>query len=654
MENNINSDNMDNTTSSLAFEPTAEQGQSTVVSVENEHQNDSPMMDFEPKYEQTSYIKVIGVGGGGGNAVNHMYRQGIHGVDFIVCNTDMKALNSSPVPNKIELGKLGAGNVPERARKAALEHKEEIINAISHNTQMLFITAGMGGGTGTGAAPVIAELAKSIQLDDEEVPRILVVAIVTMPFTFEGRRRKEQAIAGIKELKKHVDSILIINNDKLRSLGNLPLNQAFSKADDVLLTAAKGIAEIITVSAYVNIDFRDVNTVMEKSGTALMGAGSGTGETRAKDAIQAATTSVLLDDNDIRGAKNILLYFSYSPSHQINMDELGEVTDYLTSLTGNPDTNVIWGAGDDESLNDDLKITLIATGFEQKPEAKRINLDEVQKPLDNNNKPQPTTPTVPEASADKTADNSVKETETMQSKHIIPLGEIEDDMEDDEVSMVSEEEATKEVAAPVAEQHTGSKLLDGIRVVPRDIVHQQTPQNVAAQTISQPMAQATVATSSVLFEAQPMAQATVATPAAQSTSAPQATLQSKVETPQVSAFDVFGAMPEAEVRPVQPQNTVQSQSPMQTHRNVNQALTPETPISESKLMDRAERIRRMNELLHNDPKGPDMVEALTPEQLTGEPIYETQHSSVSDVSRTSINANGNMVNNVIFLQDLPD
>ena len=301
-------------------------------------------MQFEPLRQQPAKIKVIGVGGGGGNAVNHMFRQGIHGVDFIVCNTDAKALAASPVPNKIELGKLGAGNIPEHARKAALEHKDEIREAISDDTQMLFITAGMGGGTGTGAAPVIAEIAKSIEINDEMVPRILVVAIVTMPFSFEGKRRKEQAAAGIEELKKHVDAILVINNDKLRHLGNLPLNQAFSQADDVLLTAAKGIAEIITVSAYVNIDFRDVNTVMEKSGTALMGAGEGQGENRARQAIEEATTSVLLDDNDIRGAKNILLYFSYSPSHQITMDELGEVTDYITDLTGNNETNVIWGS----------------------------------------------------------------------------------------------------------------------------------------------------------------------------------------------------------------------------------------------------------------------------------------------------------------------
>ena len=321
---------------------------------------------FDSPKGQSSYIKVIGVGGGGGNAVNHMFRQGIQGVDFIVCNTDMKALNSSPVPNKIPLGDLGlgAGNKPERARKAALDKADDIREAIAHNTQMLFITAGMGGGTGTGAAPAIAEIAKSIDLDNEENKKILVVAIVTRPFSFEGKRRRDQAEEGIAELRKHVDSIIVINNDKLRAFGDLDISEAFGMADDVLLTAAKGIAEIITVTANVNIDFQDVNTVMEHSGTALMGAGSGKGENRAIDAITAATTSVLLDDSDIRGAKNVLLYFSYSPDHKIKMDEIGDITDFVSEKT-NGTADVIWGAGIDESLDDELKVTLIATGFEK-------------------------------------------------------------------------------------------------------------------------------------------------------------------------------------------------------------------------------------------------------------------------------------------------
>ncbi len=346
-----------------------------------EENTNNTFFTFDSPKGQSSYIKVIGVGGGGGNAVNHMYKQGIEGVDFIICNTDMKALNASPVPNKIPLGDLGlgAGNKPERARQAAEGKADVIREAISHNTQMLFITAGMGGGTGTGAAPVIAEIAKSIDLDNDENKKILVVAIVTRPFSFEGKRRREQAEAGIAELRKHVDSIIVINNDKLRAYGDLDLSEAFGMADDVLLTAAKGIAEIITVTANVNIDFQDVNTVMEHSGTALMGTGSGSGEDRAMQAIEGATTSVLLDDSDIRGAKNVLLYFSYSSDHKIKMDEIGEITDYISDKTDGS-AEVIWGAGIDDSLGDSLKVTLIATGFEKtanvEPEVRFFKVDE--------------------------------------------------------------------------------------------------------------------------------------------------------------------------------------------------------------------------------------------------------------------------------------
>ena len=336
-----------------------------------EENTNSTFFTFDSPKGQSSYIKVIGVGGGGGNAVNHMYDKGIEGVDFIVCNTDMKALNASPVPNKIPLGDLGlgAGNKPERARRAAEAKADDIREALAHNTQMLFITAGMGGGTGTGAAPVIAEIAKSIDLDNEENKKILVVAIVTRPFSFEGTRRREQAEAGIEELRKHVDSIIVINNDKLRAFGNMRISEAFGMADDVLLTAAKGIAEIITENAYVNRDFQDVNTVMEHSGTALMGTGSGRGENRAHDAIEAATTSVLLDDSDINGAKNVLLYFTYSSEHEMTMDEQAEITDYVLDKT-NGTADIIWGAGPDESLGDELKVILIATGFEKNKEVK--------------------------------------------------------------------------------------------------------------------------------------------------------------------------------------------------------------------------------------------------------------------------------------------
>jgi len=324
-------------------------------------------LSFDSPQNQTSYIKVIGVGGGGNNAVNHMFRQGITGVDFIVCNTDRKALNTSPVPNKIMLGNgMGAGNNPEVARAAAEAKSDEIRAALADNTKMLFIAAGMGGGTGTGAAPVIAKLAKEITLEDGYTNKILVVAIVTMPFFFEGMKRMKQALAGLEELRGHVDSVLVINNDKLLKKGNLPLPSAYALADDVLLTAAKGISEVITVNSYVNIDFEDVNTVMAGSGTALMGVGVGKGENRANDAIVMATTSELLNDNDISGAKDILLYITSSVENVISVDELSEITDYITRLTGSTDTNVIWGQGTDDALEDEIKITLIATGFEAK------------------------------------------------------------------------------------------------------------------------------------------------------------------------------------------------------------------------------------------------------------------------------------------------
>lgn len=324
------------------------------------------MIKFEMPKNQSSIIKVLGVGGGGSNAVNHMHRQGITGVDFIVCNTDAQALDMSPVPNKISLGEkgLGAGSVPLVAEKAAIEKSEDIKKLLASNTEMLFITAGMGGGTGTGAAPVIARLAKEIDLTDEEVSKILVVAIVTLPFSFEGRKRKQQAEKGIEELRKYADAVLIISNDKLRELyGNLGLSEAFKIADNVLLTAAKGIAELITVKAYVNIDFKDVNTVMKDSGVAIMGTGIAEGENRAGQAIEAALNSPLLNDNDIKGTNNILLYLS-SGQKEISMDEITEITEYILDEAG-CHAEVIWGAGRDDSLGNQISVTIVATGFDK-------------------------------------------------------------------------------------------------------------------------------------------------------------------------------------------------------------------------------------------------------------------------------------------------
>ncbi len=331
------------------------------------------MLNVDLPKNKSSMIKVLGVGGGGSNAVNHMYKQGIKDVDFIICNTDIQALEISPVPVKIQIGEkgLGAGSKPEVGKAAALEQLDDFREILEKNTEMLFITAGMGGGTGTGAAPVIAELAREMG--------ILTIGIVTIPFSFEGRRRKEQAEVGLEALRKNVDALLIISNDKLREIyGNLKITDAFNKADDVLTTAAKGIAEIITVVAHVNVDLQDIKTVMTNSGTAILGSAIAEGENRAINAVEEALSSPLLNDNHIEGAENILLYLSYG-EEELTMDEISDVTDYIQDETGNT-AEVIWGMGEDASLGSSIKVTLIATGFnkdtevitEQKEETKII------------------------------------------------------------------------------------------------------------------------------------------------------------------------------------------------------------------------------------------------------------------------------------------
>jgi cell division protein FtsZ len=317
------------------------------------------LMNFDLPPERSSIIKVIGVGGGGSNAVNHMYKKGIQDVNFVVCNTDAQALHNSPVTIKLQLGDAltegrGAGSKAEIGREAAMESLDRIKEVISSNTNMVFITAGMGGGTGTGAAPVIAKAAKEMG--------ILTIAIVTIPFRFEGPERVNQAIVGINELKDHVDSLLVINNEKLREIyGNQKLTNAFDKADDVLAIAAKGIAEIITVHGYINVDFADVHTVMYNSGVAIMGSATASGEDRAQQAIAAALTSPLLNNNDITGARSVLLSIT-SGTEEVTMDEISEITDYVVAAASR-DTTLIWGIGNDESLGDQISVTIIATGF---------------------------------------------------------------------------------------------------------------------------------------------------------------------------------------------------------------------------------------------------------------------------------------------------
>lgn len=316
-------------------------------------------ISFDLPKNQSNVIKVIGVGGGGSNAINHMFQQGIKGVDFVICNTDAQALQNSGVPNKIQLGVnltegLGAGANPDVGEQSAVESYEEIKNMLGANTKMVFITAGMGGGTGTGAAPIIAKMARELE--------ILTVGIVTMPFQFEGKMRNEQAQKGIEKLRAEVDSLIVINNNKLREVyGNLGFKAGFSKADEVLSTASRGIAEVITHHYTQNIDLRDAKTVLSNSGTAIMGSSTAAGQNRAHEAITKALDSPLLNDNKITGAKNVLLLI-VSGSQEITIDEIGEINDHIQNEAGHG-ANIIMGVGEDESLEESIAVTIIATGF---------------------------------------------------------------------------------------------------------------------------------------------------------------------------------------------------------------------------------------------------------------------------------------------------
>lgn len=328
-------------------------------------------ISFDLPKNQSNVIKVVGVGGGGSNAINHMFQQGIKGVDFVVCNTDSQALQNSPVPNKIQLGVdltegLGAGANPEIGQQAALESIEIIEKMLDANTKMVFITAGMGGGTGTGAAPVIAQLAKERD--------ILTVGIVTIPFQFEGKVRTDQAMQGVEKLRKQVDSLIVINNNKLREVyGNLGFKAGFSKADEVLSTASRGIAEVITHHYTQNIDLKDAKTVLSNSGTAIMGSATATGENRAKDAIISALDSPLLNDNKISGAKNVLLLI-VSGTHEITIDEIGEINDHIQAEAGY-NANIIMGVGEDETLGEAVAVTIIATGFNAEQQSEIVNTE---------------------------------------------------------------------------------------------------------------------------------------------------------------------------------------------------------------------------------------------------------------------------------------
>ncbi len=333
--------------------------------------SDFGSISFDLPKNQSNVIKVIGVGGGGSNAINHMFKQGIKGVDFIVCNTDSQALQNSSVPNKIQLGVhltegLGAGANPEVGQQSAIESIADIEKMLDSNTKMVFITAGMGGGTGTGAAPVIAQLAKERD--------ILTVGIVTIPFQFEGKVRQDQALNGVERLRKQVDSLIVINNNKLREVyGNLGFKAGFSKADEVLATASRGIAEVITHHYTQNIDLKDAKTVLSNSGTAIMGSAVAIGDNRAKEAIVAALDSPLLNDNKITGAKNVLLLI-VSGTNEITIDEIGEINDHIQAEAGY-NANIIMGVGEDETLGDSIAVTIIATGFNVEQQNEIVNTE---------------------------------------------------------------------------------------------------------------------------------------------------------------------------------------------------------------------------------------------------------------------------------------
>ena len=339
------------------------------------------LIEFDLPVNGEKIIKVIGVGGGGGNAVNHMYRQGIKDVEFAVCNTDAQALLNSPVPFKVQLGSeltegRGAGNKPDIGRDSAIENIQDIEKLLSGNTKMVFITAGMGGGTGTGAAPVIAQVARD--------RKILTIGIVSIPFRNEGRLRIQQAIEGIREMEDHVDSLLVINNERIREIyGDFPISKAFSKADDILAIAARGIAEIITCPGFINVDFEDVRTVMQNSGVAIMGSFQASGENRALKAVEGAINSPLLNNNDIRGARNILVNITSGEKQEVTMDEMNLVNEYVQDMAGN-NADLIYGVAVDPSMDDMLSVTVIATGFKtscipelsngKQPEREKVSL----------------------------------------------------------------------------------------------------------------------------------------------------------------------------------------------------------------------------------------------------------------------------------------
>ncbi len=445
---------------------------------------------FDLPKNQSNVIKVIGVGGGGSNAINHMFQQGIKGVDFVICNTDSQALENSPIPNKIQLGVsltegLGAGANPDVGEQSAIESIEDIKVMLDRNTKMVFITAGMGGGTGTGAAPIIAKMAKDLD--------ILTVGIVTIPFQFEGKMRNEQAQKGIENLRKQVDSLIVINNNKLREVyGNLGFKAGFSKADEVLATAARGIAEVITHHYTQNIDLRDAKTVLSGSGTAIMGSGSASGANRAQEGIVKALDSPLLNDNKITGAKNVLLLI-VSGSEEITIDEIGEINDHIQIEAGHG-ANIIMGVGEDDNLGDAISVTVIATGFNVEQQDEIVNT-EAKKIIHTLEEEQKAVQELPPKATASLHDLPVEiEKENTEKKEVIRYV-LEDEVEELDliptselirnINVVSEEVIVKDDDFVIID--TTSKLRDIEVVSAEEVVIEEEEENQTALSFDMPI-----------------------------------------------------------------------------------------------------------------------------------------------------------------------
>ena len=447
-------------------------------------QEETKGINFDLPKNRSNVIKVIGVGGGGSNAINYMFKQGIKGVDFVITNTDSQALSESGVPTKIQLGAsltegLGAGANPEVGARAAKESQKEIEGILSIQTKMIFITAGMGGGTGTGAAPVIAEMAKSMD--------ILTVGIVTMPFQFEGRLRLEQAQKGLERIKESVDALIVINNNKLREVyGNLGFKAGFAKADEVLATAARGIAEVITHHYTQNIDLKDAKTVLTNSGTAIMGSALSSGSNRAQEAIVKALDSPLLNDNKITGCKNVLLLI-VSGSDEITIDEIGEINDYIQTEAGNH-TNIIMGVGEDENLGNEISVTVIATGFgiEQQneisnTEAKKIihSLEDEQKIVHNLIEDQEVNSEFnqPESPFSQN-DNEKDKKENTEEEPLIPMNNILSEIEVEAEVVTEREELNKDYNLSSEEGNPVYSVIDDSTIEKSDILNENSEESL--------------------------------------------------------------------------------------------------------------------------------------------------------------------------------